>query len=65
MLVLSNYYRKTHRNIKVYLDGSLWDITAIYTAYPEFQSEIFQRQVRDGNPFLDPIFAKERNLSTK
>ncbi|PKM92024.1 MAG: beta-CASP ribonuclease aCPSF1, partial [Euryarchaeota archaeon HGW-Euryarchaeota-1] len=41
MLVLSNYYRKTHRNIKIYLDGSLWDITAIYTAYPEFQSEIF------------------------
>ncbi|NCO84786.1 MAG: beta-CASP ribonuclease aCPSF1 [Candidatus Huberarchaeum crystalense] len=58
MLVLSNYYRKTHHKIKVYLDGMLWDITAIHTAYPEFLSETFQRQMRDGNPFLDPIFVK-------
>lgn len=59
MLVLSNYYRKTHRNLKVYLDGMLWDTTAIYTAYPNFLSDNFQRQMRQGgNPFLDPIFTK-------
>ncbi len=44
----------------VYLDGMLWDITAIYTAYPEYlnrnvRQEIFQLE---NNPFLSPIFKR-------
>jgi hypothetical protein len=44
--------------IPVYIDGMVWDITAIYTAYPEF----FNRNVRkmifqdNYNPFLNPNF---------
>jgi len=44
--------------IPVYVDGMVWDITAIYTAYPEF----FNRNVRkmifqdNYNPFLNPNF---------
>jgi hypothetical protein len=40
--------------VPVYVDGMCWDITAIYTAYPEFlnarvRNEIFHK---DNNPFL-------------
>ncbi len=44
--------------VPVFVDGMLWDITAIHTAYPEF----LNRNVRqsfygtEGNPFLSPIF---------
>ncbi len=52
----------------IYVDGMIWDINAIHTAYPDFLSrntktEIFQ----DRNPFLSDIFkqvgsAQERKL---
>lgn len=52
----------------VYLDGMLWDASAIYTAYPEYLSrEIQQLIFREGfNPFTAKIFkrvgsAAERN----
>lgn len=43
--------------IPVYLDGMIWEATAIHTAYPEYlnsqlRTEIFQKE----NPFLSPIF---------
>ncbi len=53
--------------IPVYIDGMVWDITAIHTAYPEFLNSIVRKQIfhKDNNPFLNPIFkrigsAKER-----
>ncbi|MFA4886631.1 MAG: beta-CASP ribonuclease aCPSF1 [Candidatus Nanoarchaeia archaeon] len=44
----------------IYLQGMLWDVTAIHTAYPEFfnqrvKTAIFQK---DENPFLSEIFKK-------
>ncbi|MBN1274867.1 beta-CASP ribonuclease aCPSF1 [Candidatus Woesearchaeota archaeon] len=41
-------------NIPVYIDGMVWDITAIYTAYPEFLNSTIRQQIfhRDNNPFL-------------
>jgi len=43
----------------IYIDGMVWDINAIHTAYPDFLSnkvrgEIFQ----DNNPFVSEIFSR-------
>ncbi len=42
----------------VFIDGMVWDITAIYTAYPEFMNSRVRRLIfhRDSNPFLSEIF---------
>jgi len=42
--------------IPVYIDGMVWDITAIYTAYPEFMNNTVKQQIfhKDDNPFLAP-----------
>ncbi len=45
--------------IPVYIDGMIWDINAIHTAYPDFlggniRSKIFQ----DNNPFTSDIFKR-------
>lgn len=44
----------------VYLDGMLWDASAIYTAYPEYLSRELQQMIfREGfNPFTSEIFKR-------
>ncbi len=44
----------------VYLDGMLWDITAIHTAYPEFLNRTIRQQIfhKENNPFLSPVFRR-------
>jgi hypothetical protein len=44
----------------VYLDGMVWDATAIHTAYPEFMNREIQRTIlRQGvNPFTAEIFKR-------
>ncbi len=44
----------------VYLDGMLWDITAIHTAYPEFLNRNIRQQIfhKENNPFLSDIFKR-------
>ena len=45
--------------IPVYLDGMLWDITAIHTAYPDFLSSRVRSQIfQDNNPFTSKIFKR-------
>jgi len=46
--------------IPIYIDGMLWDITAIHTAYPEFLNRNIRQQIfhKDNNPFLSDIFKK-------
>lgn len=53
--------------VPVYIDGMVWDITAIHTAYPEYLNSLLRKFIfhKDENPFLNPIFkrvgsAKER-----
>jgi len=43
-------------DIPIYIDGMVWDITAIYTAYPEYLNSTIRQQIfhRDNNPFLNP-----------
>jgi uncharacterized protein len=47
-------------NATVYIDGMLWDITAIHTAYPEFLSRNLRQQIfhKENNPFLSEIFKR-------
>jgi hypothetical protein len=45
--------------VPIYIDGMVWDINAIHTAYPDFlsnkvKSEIFQ----DKNPFVSEVFSR-------
>jgi hypothetical protein len=42
--------------VPIYLDGMLWDATAIHTAYPEFMSRAMQIAIlrKKKNPFIDP-----------
>ncbi|MEM5871433.1 MAG: beta-CASP ribonuclease aCPSF1, partial [Candidatus Aenigmatarchaeota archaeon] len=44
----------------VYLDGMLWDATAIHTAYPEYLSKYLQKQIfhQGNNPFISKIFKR-------
>src|SRR3989338_8509226 len=43
--------------IPVYIDGMMWDINAIHTAYPDFLSSSIRNQIfQDNNPFLSDIF---------
>jgi len=44
--------------IPVFVDGMVWDITAIHTAYPEFMNSTVRKQIfhKDANPFLSEIF---------
>ena len=46
--------------VPVYIDGMVWDITAIHTAYPEFFNAQVRKRIfhKDENPFLSPIFKR-------
>jgi len=41
----------------VFIDGMIWDATAIHTAYPEYLSREMERRIFEGNnPLVDDIF---------
>ncbi len=45
--------------IPVYIDGMIWDINAIHTAYPDFLSASVRNDIfQDNNPFLSDIFKR-------
>ncbi len=46
------------RKIPVYVDGMVWDVTAIHTAYPEFLNSTVRKMIfhKDQNPFLADMF---------
>ncbi len=45
--------------VPVYIDGMIWDITAIHTAYPDFLSASVRNQIfQDNNPFISDIFKR-------
>ncbi len=46
--------------IPVYVDGMVWDVTAIHTAYPEYLNTIIRKMIfhKDQNPFLSDIFKR-------
>ena len=68
VLVAELFKEKKIKDIPVYVDGMVWDITAIHTAYPEFLSTELRDQINAGkNPFAAEFFkqvgsGKERQL---
>lgn len=68
MVLIENLVRTGQmEKVPVYVDGMVWDITAIHTAYPEFLNANIRKLIfhRDENPFLADFFkhvgsAKER-----
>jgi len=45
--------------IPMYIDGMIWDINAIHTAYPDFLSNKIRAQIfQDNNPFTSEIFKR-------
>jgi KH/beta-lactamase-domain protein len=67
VLVVNGMLRGDIPEVPVYVDGMVWDITAIYTAYPEFLNNVVRKSIfhKDQNPFLHPKLnhvgsAKER-----
>ncbi|AFN04186.1 beta-CASP ribonuclease aCPSF1 [Pyrococcus furiosus DSM 3638] len=58
MMVLEEYARVGGIDVPIYLDGMIWEATAIHTAYPEYLSKTLREQIfkEDYNPFLSEIF---------
>jgi hypothetical protein len=48
------------KEIPVFIDGMVWDITAIHTAYPEFLNSSIRKLIfhKDQNPFLSNMFKR-------
>ncbi|MEK6820255.1 MAG: MBL fold metallo-hydrolase RNA specificity domain-containing protein, partial [Nanoarchaeota archaeon] len=45
--------------IPVYIDGMIWDINAIHTAYPDFLSNSVRNLIfQDKNPFVSELFSR-------
>ena len=67
MLVLEEAMRENKLpKIPIYIDGMIWDINGIHTAYPDFlnsnvRTEIFQ----DNNPFVSDIFKRVGSQSER
>jgi len=60
MLILEDTIRtgKLPR-IPIYIDGMIWDINAIHTAYPDFLSNRMKSLVfQDKNPFVSDVFLR-------
>jgi len=61
LVILEKLFRnKEIPDMPVYIDGMVWDITAIHTAYPEFLNSTVRKQIfhKDNNPFLHPNFIR-------
>ena len=47
------------KKVPIYIDGMIWDINAIHTAYPDFLSSKVRSQIfQDKNPFVSDIFSR-------
>ncbi|MFH1641832.1 MAG: beta-CASP ribonuclease aCPSF1 [Nanoarchaeota archaeon] len=61
MVILEQAMRnKQIKEVPIFIDGLVWDITAIHTAYPEYLNNSVRKLIfhKDQNPFLSPIFKR-------
>jgi hypothetical protein len=61
MVLLDDCRRKGMLDeVPVYLEGMIWEATAIHTAYPEYLSPELREQIlhQDRNPFLSEMFTR-------
>jgi len=67
MILLAREHKKGNMDVPVYLDGMIWDATALHTAYPEYLSKRVQSKIFRGgeNPFLSPSFNRVGSTSER
>ena len=61
MLAIEQMIREGRmQHVPVYIDGMVWDVTAIHTAYPEYLNNSVRKLIfhKDQNPFLHEIFKR-------
>ncbi len=61
MVVIENMVRTGALDkVPIFIDGLIWDVTAIHTAYPEFLNNSIRKLIfhKDQNPFLSDIFKR-------
>ena len=60
MLILEDAIKSGKiKNIPVYIDGMIWDINAIHTAYPDYlNNRLKALTFQDKNPFTSEIFSR-------
>ncbi len=61
MIILEDFMsKKKIPEIPIFVDGMVWDVTAIHTAYPEFFNRDVSSQIFSNgpSPFLNPIFKR-------
>ena len=60
MLILERAVRDgLLEKVPIYIDGMIWDITAIHTAYPNFLSNNVKNNIfADQNPFASDVFTR-------
>ncbi len=70
MLILEKFSREEKIDFPIYIDGMIWDITAIHNAYPRFLGKDVRDKIfyEGHDPFLSPIFkqvgsSKERQAA--
>jgi hypothetical protein len=60
MLVFEDAMRTGRmKKVPIFIDGMIWDINAIHTAYPDFLSNKVRADVfQDNNPFVSEVFSR-------
>jgi predicted metal-dependent RNase len=60
MLILDDAMKKDLLpKVPIYIDGMIWDINAIHTAYPDYLNSGIRQQIFQGeNPFMSDIFKR-------
>jgi uncharacterized protein len=60
MLILEEAMRQNLLpKVPIYIDGMIWDINGIHTAYPDFLNSNVRREVfQDNNPFVSDTFVR-------
>lgn len=60
MLIIEDAFKQgLLPEVPVYIDGMIWDINGIHTAYPDFLSSNIRNQIfQDKNPFSSGIFRR-------
>lgn len=58
MVILEKFSRDEKIDFPIYVDGMVWDVTAVHNAYPRFFNSEVREKIfyEDKDPFLSPIF---------
>lgn len=63
MMVLENRHWHKELDVPVFLDGMIWEATAIHTTHPEYLKENIKQRVFNGhNPFLAENFERVNGM---